>query len=358
MKKNCIFNELFVLELANNHWGKLSRGLKIIKDYGFIVKKNNIKATIKFQFRDVKKFIHPDYFHNTDLRYVDKTRKTMISWNEMGQMIKEVANQGMLTMATPFDEFSINKCLEFNLDLIKIASSDVKNKSFIRKIANIRKPVIASSGGCTLNDLDWIVNYFKSVNVPFALNHCVSLYPSEDNQLQLNQIDLLKKRYPETTIGFSSHEYNSWDYSMMIAYAKGARTFERHIDIDFENIPVSKYCSLPEQVDTWFKAFNKAKELCGSSSNNQRNIDIEESEYLDKLIRGVYVKKNISSNKTLTSDDVFFAIPKLKGQLSCQDFIEGINLGVKIKKNKPVMENNILSVKKQDLLSHETLAYN
>ena len=189
-----------------------------------------------------------------------------------------------------------NKCLEFNLDLIKIASSDVKNKSFIKKIANIRKPVIASSGGCTLNDLDWIVNYFKSVNVPFALNHCVSLYPSEDNQLQLNQIDLLKKRYPETTIGFSSHEYNSWDYSMMIAYAKGARTFERHIDIDFENIPVSKYCSLPEQVDTWFKAFNKAKELCGSSSNNQRNIAIEETEYLDKLIRGVYVKKNISSD--------------------------------------------------------------
>ena len=240
MKKNCIFNELFVLELANNHWGKLSRGLKIIKDYGVIVKKNNIKATIKFQFRDVKKFIHPDYFLNTDHRYVDKTRKTMISWNEMEQMIKEVANQGMLTMATPFDEFSINKCLEFNLDLIKIASSDVKNKSFIKKIANIRKPVIASSGGCSLNDLDWIVNYFKSVNVPFALNHCVSLYPSEDNQLQLNQIDLIKKRYPETTIGFSSHEYNSWDYSMMIAYAKGARTFERHIDIDFENIPVSK----------------------------------------------------------------------------------------------------------------------
>ena len=50
--------------------------------------------------------------------------------------------------------------------------------------------------------------------------------------LQLNQIDFLQKRYPETIIGFSSHEYTSWDYSMMIAYAKGARTFERHIDIN------------------------------------------------------------------------------------------------------------------------------
>ena len=68
----------------------------------------------------------------------------------------------------------------------------------------------------------------RNINVPFALNHCVSIYPSEDKSLQLNQIDFLKKRYPDIIIGFSSHEYTSWDYSIMIAYSKGARTFERH----------------------------------------------------------------------------------------------------------------------------------
>ena len=47
----------------------------------------------------------------------------------------------------------------------------------------------------------------------------------------------------------------------MIAYAKGARTFERHIDIDHENVPVSKYCSLQEQADVWFKAFHKVKDF-------------------------------------------------------------------------------------------------
>ena len=88
-----------------------------------------------------------------------------------------------------------------------------------------------------------------------------SLYPSEDHQLELNQIDFLKNKYKDTTIGFSSHEYNTWDYSLMIAYAKGARTFERHIDVNHENIPVSKYCSLPHQIDDWFNAFKKVKEL-------------------------------------------------------------------------------------------------
>ncbi len=46
---------------------------------------------------------------------------------------------------------------------------------------------------------------------------------------------------------------------MMIAYAKGARTFERHIDIDSDGVKVSPYCSLPHQIDEWFKALPKGK---------------------------------------------------------------------------------------------------
>ena len=52
------------------------------------------------------------------------------------------------------------------------------------------------------------------------------------NVTELNQIDFLKNRYPGITIGFSSHEYHDWSASMMMAYAKGARTFERLVDID------------------------------------------------------------------------------------------------------------------------------
>ncbi len=351
MQDNSIFHELFVLELANNHWGSLQRGLKIVRDYGKVVNNNKVKASIKFQFRNVKDFIHPKYYYDKEIRYVDKTRRTEMSWVSMQEMIKEVARQGMLTMATPFDEYSVKKCIDYDLDLIKIASSDVKDKNLVKLIGNIRKPVIASSGGCSLEDLDWIVNHFRNINVPFALNHCVSIYPSEDKSLQLNQIDFLKKRYPDIIIGFSSHEYTSWDYSIMIAYSKGARTFERHIDIDHENIPVSKYCSLPEQADTWFKAFHKVKEFCGNSSEKIRKIDIEESDYLDNLVRGVYLNKNRSSKNVITSEDVYFAIPKLKGQLSCQDFYNGIYIKEKIDKNEPLMHKNIFGKEEEKNIS-------
>ena len=73
-----------------------------------------------------------------------------------------------------------------------------------------------------------------------------------------DQIDFLRDRYPENVIGFSTHEMTDWSSSILMAYAKGARTFERHIDIEADGIPVSKYCTLPAQADTWFKSYKKA----------------------------------------------------------------------------------------------------
>ncbi|MFH0933804.1 MAG: N-acetylneuraminic acid synthase, partial [Pseudomonadota bacterium] len=64
-----IFEDLFVLEMANNHWGDLKRALKIVTDYSRIVRFNNVKAAIKVQFRDVDAFIHKDFRNRDDIRY-------------------------------------------------------------------------------------------------------------------------------------------------------------------------------------------------------------------------------------------------------------------------------------------------
>lgn len=336
MSKNSIFEHLFVLELANNHWGKLDRGLKIINDYASIVRYNDVKAALKLQFRDVDRFIHPEFAENTDIRYVDKTRRTKLSWEDFGKMIEAVRLGGMLTMSTPFDEFSVSKCGDFNLDVIKIASSDIKDWFLIEAIAELKKPVIASSGGSSLKDLDDLVNFFARRNIPFALNHCVSLYPSEDSALELNQIDFMVNRYPENYIGYSTHEYHSWDYSVMMAYAKGARTFERHVDIDYEGVPVSPYCSLPEQVDTWFKAYKKAQEMCGGSGLEKRVPSKAEVQYLEALVRGVYAKDDLPEGHVLTENDVYLAVPLQKGQISCREFRKGEVLKTAVTANSKI----------------------
>jgi hypothetical protein len=65
-----IFNELFVLELANNHLGKIERGLRIIRDFSKVVRYNSVRAAIKLQIRDVDTFIHKDFRTRQDIRYI------------------------------------------------------------------------------------------------------------------------------------------------------------------------------------------------------------------------------------------------------------------------------------------------
>lgn len=331
-----IFDDLFVLELANNHWGKLQRGLKIIRDFSQVVRFNNVRASIKLQFRDVDSFIHKDYRHREDIRYIKKTLATQMPWDELHQMVQAVREGGMLTMATPFDEKSVDKCVEFDVDIIKIASSDIKDWFLIEKIASTRRPVIASSGGSSLGDIDNLVRFFKNRDIPFSLNHCVSVYPSEDYELELNQIDFLRERYPGTVIGLSTHEYHDWTNSMLIAYGKGARTFERHIDIDYEGVPVSSYCTMPEQADIWFKAFKKAQEMCGGAASQKRAAPEKEIKYLDALVRGVYAKHDLPAGHVLKDEDVYLAVPLLKGQISCREFMRGEALTDAVMADKPL----------------------
>jgi N-acetylneuraminate synthase len=334
-------NNLFVLEMANNHWGNLERGLKIIDQFSKIVRFNNVRASIKLQLRDVDNFIHKDFRDRVDIRYIKKTLDTKMTADDYETLIKAIRNSGCIPMATPFDEKSVNLCVDLGIPIIKIASSDLNDWFLIEKIAETRKPIIVSTGGSSLKDVDDLVVFCENRNIPLAINHCVSMYPSEDSELEINQIDFLKNRYPNHVIGFSTHEYTDWTNSLLIAYAKGARTFERHIDIEMDGVPVSPYCSLPDQVDTWFKAFHKAKEMCGAPGIQKRIPPEKEIKYLDALVRGVYAKRDLPEgyiiNHEHINEDVYLAVPLQKGQISCRELMSGEILTRACNKDEPIV---------------------
>jgi len=358
MRGNKIFENLFILELANNHWGSLERGKKIVREFAKVVKENKVKASIKLQFRDVDNFIHKDFKEEglgEDImnlkkrsRYIQKTSKTKLTYNEFKELIEYIKKHDCIPMATPFDEKSVDWCVEMNLPIIKIASSDINDWVLLNKIASTKKPVIISTGGANDKQIDDVVSFFVHRNIPISINHCVSKYPSEDDELELNQIDYLKNKYPKLVIGLSTHEYHDWHSSMLISYAKGARTWERHIDIPYpkghEQKEVSSYCSLPHQIDEWFKAYTKAVIMCGTSSDVRRIIDEKESYYLESLYRGLYLKRDMKFGETLTIDDLYSAIPYQKeiGHISSRDFIEKDSvLNCNISKDEPLLKTHI-----------------
>ena len=318
-----IFENLFVLEVTNNHQGSLKRALDIVHEHSRVVRFNNVRCAIKLQFRDVDSFVHKDFRDRNDIRYVRRVLDTKISKHDYAVLVEAIRKSGCLPMATPFDESSVDWCVEFDMPIIKIASADSNDWMLLERIAATRRPCIISFGATPLKDMDDVVTFFEHRNIPLAINHCVAAYPHEDSECELDQIDFLKNRYPGHTIGWSSHEYGDWHTSIAIAYSKGARTFERHIDINNDGFQVAKYSSLPDQIDEWFRAFHKVVVFSGTSHSERKLPLSKETAYLDTYIRGVYAKRDLQPGEILREEDIYLAIPLQKGQISCRELMLG-----------------------------------
>ena len=100
---------------------------------------------------------------------------------------------------------------------------------------------------------------------------------------------------------------------------------------------MSPYCSLPHQVDEWFKAFLKAEEMCGPPGTTKRIPPEKEVRYLDALVRGVYAKETIKPGGMLLHDNVYLAVPLLKGQISCRELMIGEIVVGGVEADKPIM---------------------
>ncbi len=323
MGSHDIFEDLFVLEMTNNHLGRLDRAIEIVEQHAAMVRKHGIRAAIKVQFRDVESFIHDDFKSRSDIRYVRRITETWMDKSDYAKLIDAICDAGCIPMATPFDEPSVDWCVDFDLPIIKVASADATDWQLLRKIASTNKPVIASVGAATEAEIDAMVEFFADREIPLAINHCVAAYPHAAEECELNQIDYLLGRYPGHTIGFSSHEHDDWVHSMTMSYAKGARTFERHIDIETDGQAIADYSCTPAEIDLWFGAFHAAKKYCGSSPKHRAEPLHRETEFLGTYVRGVYAKRDLPAGHVLTEDDVQLAIPILKGQVSCREFMQG-----------------------------------
>jgi N-acetylneuraminate synthase len=95
----------------------------------------------------------------------------------------------------------------------------------------------------------------------------------------------------------------------------------------------------------WFKAFHKAKEMCGGNSQSRRVISRGETQYLDQLVRGAYAKRDLEVDYVFSKEnferDFYLAIPLRKGQLSCREVMNGIRLQSSISANEPLTVDHI-----------------
>ena len=98
-------------------------------------KKYGFQFAIKFQYRDLDTFIHPEYKGNHDYKFVKRFEETRLAENEFITLGSIARSHGFILACTPFDEISVDKIVKHNFDIIKIASCSFTDWSLLEKIA-------------------------------------------------------------------------------------------------------------------------------------------------------------------------------------------------------------------------------
>lgn len=143
-----------------------------------------------------------------------------------------VAEQSRVAcFATAFDEVSADRIVKLGMPAIKIASGGLTDLPLLRHVALTGLPVILSTGGGTMREIDAAVECLTAYTDQIAVLHCTAAYPVRDfAELNLQCIATLRDRYPGLTIGWSGHD--SGIAMSVMAYTLGARIIERHFTLN------------------------------------------------------------------------------------------------------------------------------
>lgn len=310
---------LFVLEMANNHMGDMAHGLAVIRAFGDICRKYPFRVAFKLQYRDLDTFVHPAMKGREDVHYIKRFSETRLSHEDFDRLIAEIRAQGFLTMATPFDEASVELIEKQNLDVIKIASCSFNDWPLLERIAQTARPIIASTAGAQLEEIDRVISFFQHRSKDFAILHCVGEYPTPHERMHLSQIDFLKCRYPDVRIGFSTHEDPANTDIIKLAIAKGATIFEKHVGVATDKYKLNAYSASPAQIDTWLSSAQQALTLCGEGQNRRPENRAETASLLS-LRRGMFARRAIAAGETVRRQDVYFAFPPQGDQHTANDW--------------------------------------
>ncbi len=309
---------LFVFEMANNHDGDVEHGIAIMREMRAISASHAFDFAFKLQFRQLDTFINPAY-RNSDLKYIKRFTETRLSREGFQRLRDEMRRLGFKAMCTPFDEPSMDLIEEMDFDIVKVASCSLTDWPLLERVAQTQKPIVASTGGAAIEDIDKVVSFFKHRDKRFAIMHCVATYPTERKHLELNQIDFLRARYPQVTIGYSTHEDPSNTDAIRIAVAKGAKIFEKHVGLGAGDHKLNAYSASPAQVTAWLGAAQDAFEMCGVSGERMP-FGTEELQTLRSLQRGVFARGPIAKGERITPERSNFQIPLVDGQVSANQF--------------------------------------
>jgi len=269
-----------IAEIGINHNGSLNLAKKLID----LAVKYNFDA-VKFQKRDLNICIPADQkkiLRDTPwglMTYLEYKKKLEFSLTDYKEIDKYCKKKKIIWFASCWDVNSQKEMRKFNFKYNKIASAMITNLDLLEEVSKEKKITLISTGMCNYNDIKKAVNIFKKNKCKFILMHCVSTYPSKDEDLNLSMITKLKKDF-KCDVGYSGHE-NSVSPTIL-AYCLGARYIERHITLDRAMWGTDQAASLSENgIKNLTDIIFKIPEIIGKP----KKIYLSEEKLMSKKMR-------------------------------------------------------------------------
>lgn len=222
-----------IAEAGNNHGGDLGVALDLVDAAA-----QAGADAIKFQRRNNATLYSRDLLerpydnpHSFGATYGAHRAAVELPVSAYPALAVRAARQGLACFATAFDEQSADELAEW-LDppAYKIASGSLTDHALLRHVASLGKPVILSTGGGTLREIDAALATLLAHTERIAVLHCTAAYPAAFEDLNLRGIETLRERYPGFVIGWSCHVHNIG--MVLAAYAIGARMIEVHTTLN------------------------------------------------------------------------------------------------------------------------------
>ncbi len=205
---------------------------------------------------------------------------------EFEELIVTAKDNNITFFSTAFDEDSVDMLVEIGAPAFKIASCDVRNERLLIKVAKSGLPVILSTGTASYDDVSIAVNIFKEFNSPYALLHCVSSYPLDENFANINAIKSLGKIF-DVPIGYSDHS-TGISVPVSSVYA-GAVVVEKHYTLSKELRGIDwEISASPSELKDMISQMRRAEKILGHGRIESTLCESEELQYRNSTRDSVY----------------------------------------------------------------------
>jgi N,N'-diacetyllegionaminate synthase len=237
--------------------------------------------------------------------YYDLFKKCELSEIEI-KILNDLCDKlNILLFTTVFDEWAVDTWMKFNPKLIKIASGDITHIPLIEYVASKGIPIILSTGGSSMNDIEVALNsiYSQNKNQDVYILHCVSNYPTKPEDANLNCMQDIKKKF-NLPVGFSDH--TKGNIVSISAIASGASIIEKHFTLDqnFDG-PDHKLSSNPEE----FRELVRDIKIAYLARGNKSKKPVEDENFIKEIRRSISASVDIAKGSIIDNSMIVIRRP-------------------------------------------------